>query len=55
MLFLGELDGEEEGIGTTGLGLSICHGIIAEHDGRIYAKSELGKGASFVVELPISE
>lgn len=37
----------------TGLGLSICYGIIAEHDGRIYAESELGKGATFVVELPI--
>ncbi len=37
----------------TGLGLSISHGIIAEHRGRIYAKSELGKGATFVVELPV--
>jgi len=37
----------------TGLGLSICHGIIAEHGGRLYAESELGKGATFVVELPI--
>ena len=37
----------------TGLGLSICHGIIAQHKGRIYADSKLGKGATFVVELPI--
>jgi signal transduction histidine kinase len=37
----------------TGLGLSICHGIIAEHDGQIYAKSRLGRGATFIVELPI--
>ena len=37
----------------TGLGLSMCHGIIAEHNGRIYAESKLGKGATFVVELPI--
>jgi len=45
---------KEVGKGT-GLGLSICHGIINEHGGRIYAESELGKGATFVVELPISQ
>jgi len=45
---------KEVGQGT-GLGLSICHGIITEHGGRIYAESELGKGATFVVELPISD
>ena len=37
----------------TGLGLSISHGMITEHGGRIYAESELGKGATFIVELPI--
>ncbi len=43
---------KEVGKGT-GLGLSICHGIITEHGGRIYAESELDKGATFVIELPI--
>jgi len=37
----------------TGLGLSICHGIVTSHGGKIYAKSEVGKGATFFVELPI--
>ena len=37
----------------TGLGLSLCHGIIAEHKGRIYAESKPGKGATFIVELPV--
>ena len=45
---------KEVGKGT-GLGLSICYGIITEHGGRIYAESKLGKGATFVVELPISK
>jgi len=37
----------------TGLGLSVCHGIVTEHKGKIWAESQLGKGATFVVELPI--
>ena len=45
---------KEVGKGT-GLGLSICHGIISNHGGRIYTKSELGKGATFTVELPLSK
>jgi PAS domain S-box-containing protein len=43
---------KEVGKGT-GLGLSVCHGIIAEHGGRIYARSKPGKGATFIVELPV--
>ena len=38
----------------TGLGLSICYGIVEEHGGRLYTRSKLGKGATFVVELPIA-
>jgi PAS domain S-box-containing protein len=36
-----------------GLGLSISYGIIQAHNGRIYARGKPGKGATFVVELPI--
>ena len=36
-----------------GLGLSMSHGIISLHDGKIYARSIFGKGATFIVELPI--
>jgi len=43
---------KEVGKGT-GLGLSICYGLVEAHGGRIYAKSKLGQGATFVVELPI--
>lgn len=41
-----------EGIGT-GLGLSICYGIVKGHGGRIWAESDVGTGASFVVALPL--
>ena len=39
----------------TGLGLGIAHRIMTEHSGRIYVESELAKGATFIVELPISK
>lgn len=42
------------GRGGTGLGLSACHGIMAEHGGKIYARSKPGKGATFFVELPLT-
>ena len=38
--------------GGTGLGLSISRDIIREHDGRIWAESEYGEGATFYVQLP---
>ncbi|MBM3182606.1 MAG: response regulator, partial [Chloroflexi bacterium] len=43
---------KEVGEGT-GLGLSICYGIVSEHGGRIWAESQPGKGATFIVELPV--
>jgi two-component system NtrC family sensor kinase len=43
---------KEVGKGT-GLGLSICYGLVQAHSGRIYARSKLGQGATFVVEIPI--
>ena len=38
---------------SSGLGLSIAHEIIKQHQGSITVKSELGKGTVFTVELPV--
>jgi signal transduction histidine kinase len=37
----------------TGLGLSVVHGIIEEHGGQIEVESELAKGTSFHISLPL--
>jgi PAS domain S-box-containing protein len=38
----------------TGLSLSICHGIIIEHGGRMYTREGEESGATFVIELPVN-
>ncbi len=41
-----------EGQGT-GLGLSVSYGIISNHNGHIQVESNLGKGSTFTIILPI--
>ena len=36
----------------TGLGLSVCYGIVKEHGGQMRVESEQEKGTTFTVELP---
>ncbi|MGD0869246.1 MAG: cache domain-containing protein [Bryobacteraceae bacterium] len=43
---------KESGHGT-GLGLSIAYGIVTTHRGTISVRSELGKGSTFTVRMPV--
>jgi signal transduction histidine kinase len=39
----------------TGLGLSMCYGIVQEHAGKIYCRNRQEGGATFIIELPAIE
>jgi signal transduction histidine kinase len=43
---------KEVGKGT-GLGLSVSHGIIESHGGTIEVDSQVDRGTTFVVSLPV--
>jgi two-component system NtrC family sensor kinase len=45
---------KEVGKGT-GLGLAVCYGIITDHGGRLSVRSNVGKGSTFTIFLPITE
>jgi two-component system, NtrC family, sensor kinase len=44
---------KEVGKGT-GLGLAVCYGIITDHGGRLSVRSNVGKGTTFTILLPVT-
>jgi signal transduction histidine kinase len=44
---------KEEGKGT-GLGLAVVYGLVEAHHGRIDLQTEVGRGTTFTVTLPVS-
>jgi two-component system NtrC family sensor kinase len=39
----------------TGLGLAISYGLVRSHRGSLIVDSEVGKGTTFTVNLPLEE
>ena len=51
---LGDQDPAGDKPKGAGLGLAICREIVAHHNGTIWVESDLGRGSSFIIELPVT-
>jgi two-component system NtrC family sensor kinase len=43
----------KEGAKSTGMGLAVAYGIVRQHGGEIQVETQVGRGAKFVVRLPL--
>jgi two-component system NtrC family sensor kinase len=43
----------KDSVKGVGLGLSVCYGFIKDHGGDIQVRSEVGKGTTFTITLPV--
>ncbi|MBA4379392.1 MAG: hypothetical protein C0393_01665 [Anaerolinea sp.] len=43
-----------QGLGDTGVGLSICKSLVAAQNGRLFVETEMGRGSTFSVLLPVT-
>lgn len=41
-------------VGGSGLGMSIAHGLVKGHDGQMEVSSQVGRGTSVTIELPVA-
>jgi signal transduction histidine kinase len=48
-------DSRNRRTGGAGLGLAICKAIVEAHGGTIEVATELGKGSTLTVRLPVSK
>ena len=39
----------------TGLGLAIVHSIAESHGGKVWVESEVGKGSTFFLQIPLTQ
>jgi two-component system NtrC family sensor kinase len=48
-----ELEQQKDVRKGTGLGLNVAYNIVKKHNGSIDVESEIGKGTTFIIRIPV--